>query len=107
MLSPAYAADHADSYPANQECVTTIFHPDCNVNEYDCTGYRMSLMFDDFDVHPSDRVEVYDGQLVGGIPLHQESGFTGPDLPRLLLTAESGLMTVRFVSDAVKNTVSH
>lgn len=93
VLSPAYNAAHADEYPANQECVYRIIHPE---------GGKLSLMFDDFDVHPSDKVEVLDGQ----VPLHDGDGFTGSELPNFLMTAESGEMTVRFTSDAVKNTVS-
>ena len=40
----------------------------------------------------------------GEIPIHEGEGFTGPELPNYLMTAESGEMTVRFTTDAVKNT---
>ena len=90
LQSPAYALG-AD-YPANQECVYRIRHPE---------GGRLSMIFTDLNIHPTDKIEVYDG--LNGLPLHPADGFTGSETPDYVLTAETGEMNVKFTSDAVKN----
>nr|CAD7258136.1 unnamed protein product [Timema shepardi] len=91
LTSPAFGLS---DYPANQECLFKIKKP---------KGGALSLKFDNFDVHQSDAVQVYDGASVSGLRLHPGSGFTGAAVPKLTLTASSGEMLVRFVTDALHN----
>lgn len=89
VSSPAFALDE---YPSNQECFYKIQNP---------SGGPLSLRFDDFKVHASDIVQVYDGASTNGLRLHSGNGFTGGAVPKLTLTASSGEMLIKFISDAL------
>lgn len=89
FTSPAYGLTN---YPNNQECLYRIKNPN---------GGPLSLKFDEFSIHPSDVVQVFDGSSTNGLRLHSENGFTVK--PRITLTASSGEMLIRFVSDALHN----
>ena len=90
LSSPAYGI--GAEYPANQDCVYRIRHPE---------GGKLSLLFSELNLHPTDKIEVTDGQ--NGLELHPSGGFTGSETPDYFLTADSGEMVLRFVTDAVKN----
>jgi hypothetical protein len=47
--------------------------------------------------------QVYDGATTSGLRLHPNNGFTFGSLPRITLTASSGEMLIRFVTDALHN----
>lgn len=89
VSSPAYGLD---VYPNNQECLFKIQNP---------TGGALSLRFDDFKVHSSDFVQIFDGSTTNGLRLHSGNGFTGPQIPKLTLTASSGEMLIKFNSDSL------
>lgn len=89
VTSPAFGLE---DYPSNQECFFIIRNS---------LGTPLSLKFDKFNVHKSDVVQVYDGSSVAGLRLHSGNGFTGNVAPRLTLTASSGEMLIKFVSDAL------
>lgn len=46
--------------------------------------------------------QVHDGPTTDSLRLHSGNGFSGRTLPKLTLTAESGEMTVRFVTDSLR-----
>lgn len=81
-------------YPSNQECFFKIQNP---------SKAPLSLRFDKFNVHASDSVQVYDGTSTSGLRLHSGNGFTGSTAPKLTLTASSGEMLLKFVTDALHN----
>ncbi|KAF4522838.1 hypothetical protein B566_EDAN008100 [Ephemera danica] len=89
ITSPAFG--HA-TYPSNQECLYTIKRPG---------GGALSLKFDDFELHKSDIVQVFDGSTTSGLRLHAGEGFSASSKPRITLTATSGAMLIRFVTDAL------
>lgn len=89
VQSPSYGLN---DYPNNQECLYRIKNPN---------GGALSLKFDEFSVHKTDYVQVYDGPNTNGLRLHPGSGFTTNTRPKITLTAESGEMLIRFVSDAL------
>ncbi|KAJ9591926.1 hypothetical protein L9F63_001528, partial [Diploptera punctata] len=91
LTSPAFGLN---DYPSNQECLYKIKKPG---------GGALSLKFEDFDVHQSDFVQVYDGASTSGLRLHPNNGFTSNSSPRITLTASSGEMLVRFITDALHN----
>ena len=45
--------------------------------------------------------QVYDGATTSGLRLHPNNGFTFGTSPRITLTASSGEMLIRFVTDAL------
>jgi hypothetical protein len=45
--------------------------------------------------------QVYDGATTSGLRLHPNNGFTFGSSPRITLTASSGEMLIRFVTDAL------
>jgi hypothetical protein len=92
VSSPAFGLEE---YPNNQECLFKIQNP---------TKGPLSLRFDEFKVHTSDVVQVFDGATAQGLRLHSSNGFTGPAIPKLTLTASSGEMLIKFVSDALHST---
>jgi hypothetical protein len=47
--------------------------------------------------------QVYDGATTSGLRLHPNNGFTSNSAPRITLTASSGEMLIRFVTDALHN----
>lgn len=53
------------------------------------------------NIHPSDFVEIYDGGSTSGLRLHPNKGFTGNAAPKITVTASSGEMLVRFLTDAL------
>lgn len=89
VSSPAFGLD---DYPNNQECLFKIQNP---------AGGALSLRFDEFKVHSSDFVQIYDGSTTNGLRLHSGNGFTGSQIPKLTLTASSGEILVKFTSDAL------
>lgn len=89
VSSPAFGLD---DYPNNQECLFKIQNP---------AGGPLSLRFDEFKVHSSDFVQIYDGSTTNGLRLHSGNGFTGSQIPKLTLTASSGEILVKFNSDAL------
>lgn len=89
VQSPAFSLG---DYPSNQECLFKIQNPG---------KAPLSLRFDNFNVHKSDYVQVFDGASTSGLRLHSSDGFTGPTPPKLTLTASSGEMLIKFVSDAL------
>lgn len=91
IQTPAFGLS---SYPNNQECLFKIQNP---------SQAPLSLRFDRFNLNPTDLVQVYDGSSVSGLRLHSGNGFTGAATPKLTLTASSGEMLIRFVSDALHN----
>ncbi|MBP1645611.1 MAG: iron-regulated protein FrpC [Bacteroidetes bacterium] len=78
-----------------------------------CPSYsnkRMKINFSDFDIHPSDRVEIYFGVGINGnayIENPQQPYFTNQELLgkeiMVPLTDSSGCLTVRIVSDSALN----
>lgn len=54
-------------------------------------------------VDKSDFVQVYDGASTSGLRLHPGNGFSVSTKPKITLTASSGEMLVRFVTDALHN----
>lgn len=88
------AAFGLTNYPSNQECIYKLQNPG---------GGPLSLNFNDFDVDKSDFIQVYDGSSTNGLRLHSGNGFTASSIPKITLTASSGEMLVRFVSDALHN----
>ena len=66
-------------------------------------GAPLSLKFNKFSVHKSDAVQVFDGSSTTGLRLHSGNGFTGTAAPKLTLTASSGEMLIKFVSDSLHN----
>lgn len=91
VTSPAY--DLAN-YPNNQECFIKIKNP---------MGGPLSLRFKNFNVHKSDKVQIFDGSSTSGLRLHPGDGFTGNTVPKITLTASSGNILIKFVSDALHN----
>ncbi|XP_072154980.1 uncharacterized protein uif isoform X2 [Bemisia tabaci] len=91
LTSPAFGLSN---YPSNLECLLKIKNP---------SSGPLSLKFDSLSVHPSDNVQVFDSLSTSGLRLHPGNGFTGNAAPKLTLTASSGEMLVRFVSDALHN----
>lgn len=91
VQSPSYGLN---DYPNNQECLYRVKNPQ---------GSALSLKFVDFNVHNTDYVQVYDGSNTNGLRLHSGNGFTSNTRPKITLTAESGEMLVRFVSDALRS----
>lgn len=89
VSSPAFGLD---DYPSNQECLFKIQNP---------TGGALSLRFDEFKVHASDFVQIFDGSTTNGLRLHSGNGFTGAVVPKLTLTASSGEILLKFNSDAL------
>lgn len=89
--SPAFGLG---DYPSNQECFFKIQNP---------SGGPLSLRFDRFMVHKSDAVQVYDGSSTSGLRLHSGNGFTGTAVPKITLTASSGQMLIKFITDALHN----
>ncbi|KAK7873875.1 hypothetical protein R5R35_005737 [Gryllus longicercus] len=91
LTSPAFSFDN---YPSNQECLFKIKNP---------SKRALSLKFDEFDVHSSDFVQVFDGSSTSGLGLHSGKGYNSNTAPRITLTAASGEMLVRFTTDALHN----
>ncbi|KAF7987305.1 hypothetical protein HCN44_003067 [Aphidius gifuensis] len=91
IQSPSFGLNE---YPNNQECLYRVKNP---------KGSPLSLKFINFNVHNTDFVQVYDGSNTNGLRLHSGDGFTSNTKPKITLTAESGEMLVRFVSDALKS----
>ncbi|XP_055681349.1 sushi, von Willebrand factor type A, EGF and pentraxin domain-containing protein 1 isoform X2 [Lutzomyia longipalpis] len=91
VASPAFGLS---DYPSNQECLFKIKNPN---------GGPLSLRFDRFNVHPTDFVQVFDGASTSGLRLHSGNGFTGTTKPKLTLTASSGELLLKFVTDALHN----
>lgn len=91
ISSPTFGLSN---YPSNLECLIKIKNP---------TLSPLSLKFDSFVLHQSDFVQVYDGASTSGLRLHPNNGFTGSTPPKITLTAASGEMLVRFVTDALHN----
>ncbi|XP_032681239.1 sushi, von Willebrand factor type A, EGF and pentraxin domain-containing protein 1 isoform X1 [Odontomachus brunneus] len=89
VQSPSY---DLNDYPNNQECLYRIKNPNRR---------PLSLKFVSFNVHQTDYVQIYDGSNTNGLGLHPVNGFTWNAQPKITLTAESGEMLVRFVSDAL------
>ncbi|XP_012280254.1 sushi, von Willebrand factor type A, EGF and pentraxin domain-containing protein 1 [Orussus abietinus] len=89
IQSPAYGLSN---YPNNQEC----FYKIKNIR-----GGPLSLKFTNFNVHETDIVQVFDGLNTNGLRLHAKNGFTSNVRPKITLTAESGEMLIRFLSDAL------
>ncbi|ODN06404.1 Fibropellin-1 [Orchesella cincta] len=90
ISSPAFGLS---PYPSNQECTYLIKRP---------KGGPLSLRFTHFDLDDGDFVQVHDGPTTDSLRLHSGNGFSGRTLPKLTLTAESGEMTVRFVTDSLR-----
>ncbi|XP_046990617.1 sushi, von Willebrand factor type A, EGF and pentraxin domain-containing protein 1 [Schistocerca americana] len=93
ISSPAFGITN---YPSNQECLFKLKKPG---------GGPLSLKFENFTVHQSDFVQVFDGSSISGLRLHPGNGFTANAVPRITLTASSGEMLVRFVTDALHNSL--
>lgn len=55
------------------------------------------------NIHSSDVVQIYDGGSTSGLRLHPNEGFTGNTVPKITVTASSGEMLVRFITDALHN----
>lgn len=91
IQSPAFGLSN---YPNNQECLFKIKNPNQT---------PLSLRFNKFNVHSTDMVQIYDGSSISGLRLHSGNGFTGATVPKITLTASSGEMLVRFVSDSLHN----
>lgn len=91
IQSPAFGLS---PYPNNQECLFKIQNP---------SQSPLSLRFDRFNLNPTDVVQVYDGSSISGLRLHSGNGFSGSTIPKLTLTASSGEMLIRFVSDSLHN----
>lgn len=91
VTSPAFGLG---DYPSNQECLYVVQNP---------TKGPLSLRFDKFNVHKSDAVQVFDGASTSGLRLHAGDGFNGAAAPKLTLTASSGQMLIKFVTDALHN----
>lgn len=91
IQSPAFGLS---SYPNNQECLFKIQNP---------SQTPLSLRFDKFNVNPTDSVQVFDGSSISSLRLHSGKGFTGTTVPKITLTASSGEMLIRFVSDPLHN----
>lgn len=89
VSSPAFGLD---DYPNNQECMFKIQNP---------AGGPLSLRFDEFKVHSSDFVQIFDGSTTNGLRLHSGNGFTGAQIPKLTLTASSGEILVKFTADSL------
>jgi hypothetical protein len=47
--------------------------------------------------------QIYDGGTTSGLHLHPNNGFTSSTSPRITLTASSGEMLIRFITDALHN----
>lgn len=93
VTSPAFGLG---DYPSNQECLYVVQNP---------SKGPLSLRFDKFHVHKSDAVQVFDGASTSGLRLHSGDGFTGSSAPKLTLTASSGQMLIKFVTDALHNDI--
>lgn len=93
VSSPAFGLG---DYPSNQECLFKIQNP---------SRGPLSLRFNKFNVHSSDYVQVFDGASTSGLRLHSGNGFTGMAAPKITLTASSGEMLIKFVTDALHNSV--
>lgn len=89
VSSPAFGLE---DYPSNQECLFKIQNP---------AGGALSLRFDEFKVHATDFVQIYDGSTTSGLRLHSGNGFTGLQIPKLTLTASSGELLMKFNSDSL------
>lgn len=48
-------------------------------------------------------MQVYDGSSTSGLRLHPGNGFSATNNPKITLTASSGEMLIRFVTDALHN----
>ena len=90
-----------NNYENNTDYWRTICPTSINNNK------RLSLSFEEFDIHPSDRVEIYSGNGINGIPYNNANSqpyFTNHDLLnqtiKAYLTDESGCLTVRLITDS-------
>lgn len=93
ISSPAFGLEN---YPSNQECLYKIRNPG---------GQPLSLNFGNFDVDKSDFVQVFDGPTTSGLRLHSGNGFSSEMKPKITLTASTGEMLVRFMTDALHNNI--
>ncbi|KAK9881868.1 hypothetical protein WA026_018067 [Henosepilachna vigintioctopunctata] len=93
ISSPAFGLA---PYPSNQECFYKIKNP---------IGGPLSLAFKKFEVDKSDFVQVYDGDSTKGLRLHPGDGFSAGSNPKITLTASSGEMLLRFVTDALHDSI--
>ncbi|XP_045468348.1 sushi, von Willebrand factor type A, EGF and pentraxin domain-containing protein 1 isoform X2 [Harmonia axyridis] len=93
VSSPAFGLTE---YPSNQECLYKIKNPE---------GGPLSLNFKRFEVDKSDFVQVYDGSSTTGLRLHSGNGFSANSKPKITLTASSGEMLLRFVTDALHDSI--
>lgn len=91
LSSPAFGLAN---YPSNLDCLIRIKNP---------TNGPLSLKFDALNLHQSDVVQIYDGGSTSGLRLHPNEGFTGHVVPKITVTASSGEMLVRFITDALHN----
>ena len=91
LSSPAFGMA---PYPCNLDCLIRIKNPNSG---------PLSLKFDFMNIHPSDFVQIYDGGSTSGLRLHPNNGFTGNTVPKITVTASSGEMLVRFITDALHN----
>ncbi|XP_058454733.1 uncharacterized protein LOC131432461 isoform X2 [Malaya genurostris] len=91
VSSPVY---DFSNYPNNQECYFKIKN---------AMEGPLSLRFKYFNVHTSDKVQIFDGSLTSGLRLHSGDGFTGSSVPKITLTASSGNILVKFITDALHN----
>lgn len=89
LSSPAFSLAN---YPSNLDCLIRIKNP---------TSGPLSLKFDSMNIHSSDVVQIYDGGSTSGLRLHPNEGFTGNTAPKITVTASSGEMLVRFITDAL------
>lgn len=91
LSSPSFGLGY---YPSNLDCLIRIRNPSLS---------PLSLKFDSMNIHPSDVVQIYDGGSTSGLRLHPNEGFTGNVVPKITVTASSGEMLVRFITDALHN----
>lgn len=91
LATPAFGLTH---YPSNLDCLIRIKNPQSG---------PLSLKFDSMNIHSSDVVQIYDGGSTSGLRLHPNEGFTGNTVPKITVTASSGEMLVRFITDALHN----
>lgn len=71
------------------------------------SNHRLSLTFEEFNIHPSDRLEIYSGNSLGGLVHSSTTGqpyFTNQELLNQTIKAHyidsTGCLTIRLVSDS-------
>ena len=120
VVAQDYLLDSASNGTLSFSCGGSIFDNGGRLNNYENnTSYsrtfcpiqsdrRLRLFFTEFNIHPSDRLEIYQGTSISGIPISNNNGqpyFTNQELLNRSILAPysdaTGCLTLRLVTDSI------